>query len=265
MAVEKQKEVEAIQKVVVQYVATHHVGRNLALIGGFRYRFLDASVRTSDDIDYHWTGDLEEKQKELIDSFRRGLLSEVSRLLGYSGRVDARTGPDADSPAVRVADLSFWKDDVPHSCIEIPVEVTRITCADPVEVRTVGGTIYATASEGDMIEGKVIAILGRITLMHRDIVDVFLFHDRFRSDSAERLKSKLRALRMSDNDIEKKMRDLQEHSDYHAKAIQEVIDTQLDPEASAQLNDSGGGGMVFDTVMSILNRYISLEKTNESD
>lgn len=265
MTSEKQKEVEVIQRIVVQHVATHPVGRNLALIGGFRYRFLDASVRTSDDIDYHWAGDLEEKQKGLIDSFHRGLLSEVSRLLGYSGRVDARTGPDADSPAVRVVDLSFWKDDVPRSRIEIPVEVTCITCADPVEVRTAGGTIYATASEGDMIEGKVIAIFGRITLRHRDIVDVFLFQDRFRPDSAERLKSKLRALRMNDNDIEKRVRDFQEYSDYHTRAIQEVIDTQLDPEAAVQLNDSGGGKMVLDTVMSILNRYISLEKTNESD
>lgn len=265
MAAEKQKEVETIQRIVAQHVATHPVGRNLALIGGFRYRFLDASVRASDDIDYHWVGDLEEKQRDLIDSFRRGLLSEVSRLFGYSGRVDARTGPDADSPAVQVVDLSFWKDDVPHSRIEIPVEVTHITCADPVEVRTAGGTIYATASEGDMIESKVIAILGRITLKHRDIVDVFLFQDRFRPNSAQRLKSKLHTLRMNDNDIEKRMRDLRKDSDYHAKAVQEVIDSQLDLEAAAQLNDSGGGGMVLDTVTSILNRHIGLEKTDESD
>lgn len=265
MTTKKQKDAEDIQRVIARYVATHPVGHNLALIGGFRYRLLDASVRTSDDIDYHWDGDLEEKQRELIDSFRRGLLSEVSRLLGYSGRVNARTGPDADSPNVRVVDLSFWKDDVTYSLIEIPVEVTRITCRDNVEVRTAGGTIYATASEGDMIESKVIAILGRITMRHRDIVDVFLFQDRFPSDSAQRLKSKLHTLSMNGNDIEKKIRDLRGSSDYHAKATQEVIDTQLDPGAAAQLNTSGGGGMVLDTVIGILNRYISLEKTNESD
>ena len=265
MIADKRKEVEAIQGIVAQYVATHPVGRNLALIGGFRYRFLDASVRASDDIDYHWVGDLEEKQRELVDSFRRGLISEVSRRLGYSGRANARTGSDADSPAVRVVDLSFWKDDAPHSRIEIPVEVTRITCTDPVEVRTAGGTIYATASEGDMIESKVIAILGRITLRHRDIVDVFLFQDRFRPDSAQRLKSKLHVLSINDNDVEKRMHDLQEYSDHHAQAIQEVIDSQLDPEAAAQLNDSGGGRMVFDTVTDTLNRHIGLEKTDESD
>ncbi|MFC1582803.1 hypothetical protein ACFL4W_04620 [Planctomycetota bacterium] len=260
MTIEKRKEAEAIQRVVARHVATHPVGRNLALIGGFRYRFLDGSVRTSDDIDYHWAGDFEEKQKELIDSFRRVLLPEVSRLLGYSGRADARTGPDADSPVVRVVDLSFWKEGVKYSKIEIPVEVTRIACADPVEVRTAGGTVYATASEGDMIESKVIAIFGRTNLRHRDIVDVFLFQDRFRSDSAQRLQLKLHASGMNDEDIEKKMRDLKERSDYHAKAIQEVIDAQLDFEAAAQLNDSGGGIMVLDTTMSVLNRYIGLEK-----
>ena len=265
MIADKQKEVEAIQKIIARHVATHPVGRNLALIGGFRYRFLDASVRISNDIDYHWDGDLEEKQRKLIDSFSRGLLLEVSRLLGYSGNVSAHSGPDTDSPVVRVVNLSFWKDGVPYSRIEIPVEVTCIRCADQIEVRTVGGTIYATASEADMIESKVIAILCGITLMHRDILDVFLFQDRFHSDAAQRLKSKLQALRINDNDLEKKIRDLRKNSVYHAKAIQEVIDTQLDAEAAAQLNDVGGGKMVLDAVMNILDRYISLEKTNENN
>ncbi|MFO7870184.1 MAG: hypothetical protein R6V03_01990 [Kiritimatiellia bacterium] len=262
MTAEKQKETEAIQRIVAQHVATHPVGRNLALIGGFRYRFLDSSVRTSDDIDYHWAGDLGEKQKGLIDSFRRGLLSEVSRRLGYSGRADPRTGPDGDSPAVRVVDLSFWKADVPRSRIEIPVEVTRITCADAVEVRTLGGTVYATVSEADMIEGKVLAIFGRITLRHRDMVDVFLFQDRFRPDSAERLKSKLRAMRITDDKVEKRMRDLRENSDRYGKSIQAVIDAQIDRETGPQLNDSGGGEMVLDRVIDILNRYMSNVKSS---
>lgn len=265
MIANKQKEAEAIQKIIARHVATHPVGRNLALIGGFRYRFLNASVRISNDIDYHWDGDLKEKQRELTDSFKRRLLLEVSRLLGYSGSVSAHTGPDADSPVVRVVDLSFWKDDVPYSRIEIPVEVTCIRCVDQIEVRTVEGTIYATASEADMIESKVIAILGRITLRHRDILDVFLFQDCFRSDSAQRLKSKLQALMIDDNDLENSMSDLRKDSDYHAKAIQEVIDTQLEAEAAAQLNDTGGGITVLNAVMNILNRYICPEKTNESN
>lgn len=259
------REVEEIQKIIVRYIATHPVGRRLALIGGFRYRFLDNSVRTSNDIDYHWAGNLEEMQKRLIDSFDRELLLEVSRTLGYSGRVSARTGPDADSPFVRVIELSFWKDNVSYSRIEIPVEVTYIACEDEIEIRTVEGTIYATVSEADMIEAKVIAIFGRISLKHRDIVDVFLFHNHFLSDSNQRLKQKMQKLRINDNVIEKKMRDLQDYSDYHAKAIQEVIDSQLDLDAAAQLNDAGGGRKVLDTVMSILNSYFILEKTDESN
>jgi len=258
-------QIEDIQKIIARHIATHPVGRNLAIIGGFRYRFLDDSARTSDDIDYHWAGNLDEKQKELIDSFRRVLIPEISRLLGYSGRADARTGPDTESPVVRVVDLAFWKDDVPYSRIEIPVEITRIICEDPIEVRTVGGTIYATVSEGDMIESKVIAIFGRIPLRHRDIVDVFLYQDRFHPHSAERLKSKLHALRMNADDIGEKMRAFKNFPDYHARAIQEVIDTQLDLEEADQLNDSGGGRMVFHTVIRILNRYLGLEKADESD
>ena len=69
---------------------------------------------------------------------------------------------------------------------------------------------------------------------------------------------------MNDNDIGKTMHDFQEYSGYHAKAIQEVIDTQLDREAAAQLNDSGGGRMVLNAVISILDKYISLEKANAS-
>ena len=54
-----------IQKSIARLVAITPAGHNLLLIGGFRYRFLDGSVRTSKDIDYHWSGSLEKKQQEL--------------------------------------------------------------------------------------------------------------------------------------------------------------------------------------------------------
>jgi len=264
MKEKQQRKTEVIQQAIARTIATHPVGRNLTLIGGFRYRFLDNSVRTSDDIDYHWIGDLAEKQKELIDFSRRVLLPEIFRRYGYSGSANALTGPDANSPVVRVVDLAFWKDGAPYSRIEIPVELTRIVCADPIEVRTAGGTIYATASEGDMIESKVIAIFGRITLRHRDIVDVFLFQDRFLPDSDLRLKSKLQAAGITSNDTEKQMMQFQTDRDYHAKATQAVIDAQLDPEAAVQLNDAGGGEMVLNKVIGILKRYIRVGGSDES-
>ncbi|MFC1461165.1 hypothetical protein ACFLQR_01430 [Verrucomicrobiota bacterium] len=264
MQISQRKEAETIQRVITQTVATHPAGRNLVLIGGFRFRFLDKSVRISDDIDYHWKGDLGEKQKELIDLFSRVLLPEMRRRFGYDGSVAARHGPDADSPVVRVVDIAFWKEGIPHSRIEIPVELTRIACADPVAIRTAGGTIYATASDGDMIESKVLAILNRSTLRHRDIVDIFLFQDRFLPDSRGRLAAKLRESGIISASVEKRLADIRTHKDYHGKAIQAVIDAQFDPNAAAQINDAGGGRIVLDAAMKTLEQYVPV-RAKESD
>jgi hypothetical protein len=191
-------------------------------------------------------------QKKLINSFERGLLLEVSRLLGYSGSVSARTGPDVDSPDVRVINLSFWKENVPYSRIEIPVDITRIACADAITVRTVDGTIYQTVSQADMVESKVIAVFNRRTLEYRDILDVFLFQSQFVSNSGQRLKQKLEQLGIHKNVIENKISDLKTNPAYHARAIQEVIDSQLDSHAAKQLHHAGGGSLVLDHFMSTL-------------
>jgi len=45
MNMDQKQQVEAIQRMVARSVAVHPAGRNLLLIGGFRYRFLDESVR----------------------------------------------------------------------------------------------------------------------------------------------------------------------------------------------------------------------------
>jgi predicted nucleotidyltransferase component of viral defense system len=252
MDVDQRKQVEAIQRMVARCVAIHPAGRNLLLIGGFRYRFLDESVRTSDDIDYHWSGDLGEKQKELVSLLTRVLLPEVRRRFGYAGAVGPRTGPDADSPAVRIVDLAFWREAVSHSRLEIPIELTRIVCADPITVRTVGGTIYPTVSEADMIESKVIALFNRRELRHRDMVDIFLFQDRLARDFHVRLKAKLRTLHILPSAVEQRITDLRQHGAYHARAIQEVIDTQLDPSAAAQMNEAGGGRAILEAVLAAL-------------
>ena len=51
--------VERIQALAAKTLATQPAGHQLHLIGGFRYRLLDASCRASVDIDYHWEGDLD--------------------------------------------------------------------------------------------------------------------------------------------------------------------------------------------------------------
>jgi predicted nucleotidyltransferase component of viral defense system len=267
MNTDQRQQVETLQRLIARTVAMHPTGRNLLLIGGFRYRFLDESVRTSDDIDYHWRGDLGEKQKELVALFTRVLLPEVRRRFGYEGTVGPHTGPDAESPAVRIVDLAFWQEAVPYSRIEIPIELTRIVCADPVVVRTVGGTIYPTVSEADMIESKVIAVLNRGELRHRDLVDVFLFQDQLARDSSQRLEAKLQTLGIPRSVVEQRTSDLRRNGAYHARAIQEVIDTQLDLVPVAQINEAGGGKTVLDAVLVVLDKHVptGAKRSDESD
>ncbi len=75
----KKETVESIQKAAVKFLATHPAGHKLCLIGGFRYRLLNQSARMSLDVDYHWAGDFDKKQAEIIKVFRTRLIPAVSR------------------------------------------------------------------------------------------------------------------------------------------------------------------------------------------
>jgi hypothetical protein len=232
-------------------VATSPAGVKLLLIGGFRYRLLDNSQRFSVDIDYHWEGDLEAKQRELVGLSRRVILGRVRRELGYEGAASARTGPDADSPNARFVDLRFWKG---NSHIEIPLEVTRILCLDPPTIRTAGGTVHPTPSDADLIESKVIAVLNRIFLQHRDLVDLFLYGDKLRPDSPARLQQKLAKMQVGPETVARRLQDLQGNRDYHATAIQKVIDEQMDSTALQQMNAGGGGRAILDAALNLIMR-----------
>ncbi len=249
---------EALQKLTARLVATHPVGRKLMLIGGFRYRFLNNSVRTSDDIDYHWSGEFEQKQADLVSFLNRVVVPEARRLMDYDGSASPHHGPDTESPAVRIVDLAFWRTGVANSRIEIPVEITRIMCADAVNIRTVEGTIYSTASDADMIESKVLAVLNRTVLRHRDLVDLFLFRDQLRPDSKQRLAAKMQALGISSGQALKRLSDLHAREDYHGRATQAVIDSQVDSPAAAQLNDAGGGKLVMTSVLGLLDEIVEV-------
>jgi hypothetical protein len=242
-------ETDRLQRVVARLVATSPAGVNLLLIGGFRYRLLDNSQRFSVDIDYHWSGDLDAKQRELLRLCRRVILAQVRRELGYEGAVSPRTGPDADSPNARFVDLRFWKGGL-H--IEIPLEVTRIICLDPPTIRTAGGTVHATPSDADLIESKVIAVLNRLFLQHRDLVDVFLYGNKLRPDSPSRLKRKLAELQLHSESVVRRLKDLQDHREYHAAAIQKVIDEQMDTAVAQQMNVGGGGGAVLGEALNLI-------------
>jgi predicted nucleotidyltransferase component of viral defense system len=244
--------VNAIQKAIVRLVATSPVGHNLILIGGFRFRFLDESVRVSRDIDYHWEGELAKKQQELVTLFRKRLLPALRRQFGFSGSANPATGPDADSPAVQTVNVAVWKEGVPYSRIEIPVEVTQVCHADKMEVRTVDGVVYPTFSDADQIESKIIAVFRRTTMAHRDLVDVFLFGNRLVPDSMKRLAKKFKGAGVPPAVIRERLDDLDRHTAYHARTIQTVIDTQLDPDAAKNINDAGGGAMVLRAVVTTI-------------
>jgi len=245
------QETDRLQKVVARLVATSPAGVNLLLIGGFRYRLLDNSQRFSVDIGYHWGGDLEAKQQELLALCRRVILGQVRRELGYEGSVSVRTGPDADSPNARFVDLRFWQG---NTHIEIPLEVTQIVCLDPPTIRTAGGTVHPTPSDADLIESKVIAVLNRIFLQHRDLVDIFLYGDKLRPASPARLKQKVAKLELRPEAVARRLKDLQENRDYHAAAIQKVINEQMDATVVQQMNAGGGGRAVLDAALNLIMR-----------
>ncbi len=123
--------IERIQRLVVRLLATHPAGHGLCLVGGFRYRLLNESARASSDLDYHWEGDLHNKQMEIVDLFRSKLLPEVKRQFGYDGDVRPAMGPDAESPVVRTVDLAFYRAQQPGSRVEIPVDIIRVARLDP--------------------------------------------------------------------------------------------------------------------------------------
>ena len=246
----------AIQKAVVRLVATSPAGHNLIMIGGFRYRFLDHSVRMSKDIDYHWAGELEEKQRELISLFKKRLLPALRRQFDFEGSADAATGPAAESPAVRTVLVAVWKAGVAYSRIEIPVEITHIAHSDKMEVRTVDGVVYPTFSDADLLESKIVAVFNRCTLAYRDLVDVFLFGNKLVPQSPERVAKKLSALGITPATVRERMDDLDRHAVHHAKAIQMIINTQLDLDAARNIDAAGGGALVLNSAAATIRNIV---------
>jgi hypothetical protein len=263
---QQSKVIEEIQRMVARLLATNPAGHGLCLIGGFRYRFLDHSARQSRDLDYHWEGDLAAKQAELVSVLRRRLLPEAKRRLAYEGDVRSATGPEGDSPSVRIVELAFWPSSGPGGRVEVPVDITRIVCLDPLTVRTADGVVYPTPSNADLIESKVIALFNRHHMEHRDLVDLFLFSSHLRPDSAERLRDKFVRLSIVQETIRRQLRDWESYPDYHIRSVAAIITDQLDPSAAASIQGAGGAKLVFETVRQLLVSTLKLgeERTDES-
>ena len=244
-----EKIIEDIQRLVVRMLATSPAGHKLLLIGGFRYRFLNASVRRSVDIDYHWEEDLSHKQKELISLFNKKLLPEVKRRFGYDGAVSPGGGPDAESDDVKVVESAFYREGVPHSRIEIPVDITRIVRLDSPEVRTSEGVVYPTVSDADLVESKVLAVLNRVFVQARDLMDIFLFQTALPSDVHERLAEKMARIALDAPAARRRLEAIEADREVYIKALEMIIEEQLDNAAAGHLRSAGGPAAVFDSVL----------------
>ena len=249
---------EQIQELVTKQLATSPAGSGLCLIGGFRYRLLDHSARISRDVDYHWDGDLAIKQSDIVALLRQKLLPEVKQTFHYDGDVRPATGSDADSPAVRIIDLAFWKLGVPNSRIELPIDITSIPCLDGPVAKTVAGTIYLTASNADMIESKVLALLNRTVLEQRDFCDLFMFSSHLLDNSSQRIAQKLKLISFPPERVQARLRAIMESRAYHIRAIEDVIEQQLDKTVAVNLKLAGGGAMILDSACKTLVDRLSL-------
>jgi hypothetical protein len=252
MSIVDMRKVEEIQRMVVKLIATSPAGEKLCLIGGFRYRFLDGSGRSSVDIDYHLDGDLDIKQREIIALLDRKFLPEVKSRFGYDGNVQAATGPEADSPFVRIVLIALYRVEVSGSRVEIPVEITAVPCADPPVVRTAEGTVYLTLSDADMVESKIIALFSRMVVQERDMVDIFLFRSSLVPDYRERLEEKFGQVHLDTDRVKGRRDKILSSRRYHARAIDRILLEQVDESAAASIAAAGGGGLVFDEVMELV-------------
>jgi hypothetical protein len=125
---------------------------------------------------------------------------------------------------------------------------------DPPTIRTAGGTVHATVSDADLIESRIIAVLNRLFLQHRDLMDVFLYADKLRPDSLGRIQKKLVKLKLPVETVARRLKDLRDNQQYHATAVQKVIDEQMETTVAQQMNAGGGGRTILDSVLSVLMR-----------
>ncbi|MHC4105052.1 MAG: hypothetical protein ACYSR9_08935, partial [Planctomycetota bacterium] len=131
--------IEEIQKRIVKNLAMSRAGINLCLIGGFRLRLIDKSPRTSMDVDYHTSEDIEQKRDEVIALLEKKLLPEIKKKFGYEGTVAPAHGPEKDAPFVKTIDLAFYIKDFAHSRTETCVDIMNMKVSDKSVSRTTDG------------------------------------------------------------------------------------------------------------------------------
>jgi hypothetical protein len=229
-------QVETLQRLVAETIAKSHVGVGLCLIGGFRLRLLDNSARWSTDIDYHWDGDLAAKQAELVAALRKELVPRVRQITGWACTIEAQPESEADARLVRTVEVTMHAE---AGSIVIPVDVLNIPCADSPETRTLRGTVYLSVSDEDVIESKILSVMGpRVAV--RDLVDLALYESALRPDSRDRVLTKLEQLHPSPVSIEAGVARLRRDLERYVASATQIIKSQMDPASARQILDHDG-------------------------
>lgn len=254
---------ERLQTLVAQLVATQPAGAGLCLIGGFRYRMLDRGPRRSVDIDFHWTESLTAKRTELIALFQRRLLPEAKRRFQVEGSVTAGDVRE-ESDAVAVIDLAFWRLGSALGRIEIPVAITRIDTADAAIAKTFAGTVFRTVTDADMLESKVIAILCRSFLEHRDLLDLYLFASHATEPTPARIAAKLQQRGVHQSAALRRIEQIAQSEAHHAKSLDAVIQEQVDASPASLLAEVGGGQAVFNETLRLLRSLLGHHEEAEA-
>jgi hypothetical protein len=234
--------IERLQRLIAQTIARES-GEKLLLIGGFRYRLLDKSIRQSIDIDYHCSGYSEKLKESLLSLFQRRLFPEVKRELRMECSVYDK------SELFITLELSFYNQ---RARIEIPVDIVTIPCLDAPETRTVGGTIYLTASDADMVESKIIALMSRSFFQTRDMVDLYLFKSFLLPESMDRVQRKMSTIGLSKDHLHAVINDLQKNRAFHIRNLDKVIDERIDTNMRPHIRMNNGVDSILDFAVEIL-------------
>lgn len=235
---------ERIQRLIAQTIA-RECSEQLLLIGGFRYRLLDKSVRQSAGIDYHCPGHTETIKDSLVSLFQRRLFPEVKREL----RMDCSCYDKSE--VVITLELSFYNQ---KERIEIPVDIVTIPCLDSPETRTVAGTIYLTASDADMVESKIISLMSRSYFQIRDVVDLYLFKNYLLPESMDRVKRKMSSCGLNREHADKLTKDLQNNRAYYIRNLEKVIDERIDKNMASLIRMNNGVNSILDYTLEVLRK-----------
>ena len=239
--------IEQLQQLIAQTIARES-GERLLLVGGFRYRLLNKSIRQSMDIDYHYSGNLEKTKHALLSLFQRRLFPEVKREIGMDGSALERPDPE-NQERMQTIELSFYNSE---ERIEIPIDLMTITCLDKPETRITRGTVYLTASDADMVESKILALMSRIYSQDRDLLDLYLFGDLLLPESANRLQQKMKTLTIDRGELTKAIESLQKNRSVHIRNLDKIIDERVDKNMQDTLRMNGGAASIFDSALKIL-------------